>query len=256
MPGFLNRPDGERIAYHHTLGDAPGVLFLGGFKSDMSGSKALALEAWCRARGRAFTRFDYHGHGQSSGAFVDGSIGRWRDDVLAVLDELTEGPQILVGSSMGGWIMLLVALARPHRVAGLIGIAAAADFTEDLIRASLNDAQRERLQREGLIRQPSEYGPDPYPITAHLLDEARDHLLLRGALPISCPVRLLHGMRDADVPWQTSLRIAERLAGEDVRITLLKDGEHRLSRDADLVLLTDTLAELGSPSPLAGEGLG
>ncbi|MDX1606244.1 MAG: alpha/beta hydrolase [Candidatus Competibacterales bacterium] len=245
MPEFLHRPDGQRLAYERLPGRGPGVVFLGGFMSDMTGSKALALEDWCRARGRAFVRFDYQGHGQSDGAFTDGTIGRWHEDSLAVLDTLTDGPQILVGSSMGGWMMLLAALARPRRIAALVGIAAAPDFTEDLIRDRLDPDRHERLARDGVLHEPSDYGPEPTPVTRRLLDEGREHLLLRGEpLPLNCPIRLLHGMRDPDVPWQTSLRIAERVTGEDVHIHLVKDGEHRLSREADLALLVDTLATL------------
>jgi len=241
----LSLADGTRIGYRQTPGRAPGVIFLGGFMSNMSGGKAIALENACRSRGQAFLRFDYSGHGASSGRFEDGTIGRWRDEALAVLDELTTGTQILVGSSMGAWIMLLIALARPERIAGLLGVACAADFIEDLFWHHLDPATRETLQRDGVIYMPSDYDATPYPITLHLIEEAREHLLLRGArLPIQCPVRLLHGMRDASVPWQTSIKVAERLASEDVRVLLLKDGEHRLSRESDLNLLVEWLAEL------------
>lgn len=252
MPEFLSRQDRQPIAYHRTPGARPGVMFLGGFKSDMTGGKALALEHWCRAQGHAFLRFDYQGHGQSGGRFAEGTIGCWRDDALAALDELTEGPQILVGSSMGGWLMLLVALARPDRIAGLLGIACAADFTEDLIRDRLTADLRTVLARDGVFHQPSEYSDEATPITRRLLDEGRNHLLLRGdAIDLHCPVRLLHGMRDADVPWQTSVRVAEQLTGDDVRVVLIKDGEHRLSRESDLCLLTATLEELVERLPPA-----
>jgi pimeloyl-ACP methyl ester carboxylesterase len=243
---ILNLPDGATIAYHRLPGASPGVIFCGGFSSDMTGTKATALDKWCRRHGLAFLRFDYQGHGASSGRFEDGTIGSWTADALAVLDRLTEGQQIIVGSSMGGWIMLGLALARPERIAALLGVACAADFTEFMLWQRLDEATRERLQREGVIYVPSCYeGEDPYPITLHLLEEARQHLLLsRNTLPITCPVRLLHGMCDPDVPWQTSIQVAERLESNDVRVLLLKDGEHRLSRDSDLTLLTDLLAEL------------
>ena len=232
--GNLTREDGVTIAYRRTPGRAPGVVFLGGFRSDMSGTKALALEAHCRAAGRAYVRLDYRGHGESGGRFEDGTIGLWAGDAVAVLDAATEGPQILVGSSMGGWIMLLAALARPDRVAGLVGIAAAPDFTEDLIWARCPQAQRDAITREGVYMQPSEYDPNGYPITRGLIEDGRKHLLLRAPIGLDCPVRLLHGMQDPDVPWQTALRIAERLNSGDVTVTLIKDGAHRLSRAQDI----------------------
>lgn len=228
---------GTTIAYRSSPGVGPGLVFLTGFRSDMGGIKAVALERWARDRGRAFIRFDYHAHGQSGGDWADGSIGRWRDDALAVLDRLTEGPQILVGSSMGGWIALLLALARPDRVAGLMGIAPAPDFTERMIRPRLTAAQRDALESQGRFIAPSAYDPEGYPITRHLLEEARAHLLLPGPLAITCPVRLLHGQRDPDIPWRTSLDLADALHSADVQVTLVKDGDHRLSRDADIALM-------------------
>jgi pimeloyl-ACP methyl ester carboxylesterase len=211
--------------------------------SDMTGIKATWLEGFARARGHAFLRFDYTGHGASSGVFSEGTLGRWRDDALAALDRLTEGPQILVGSSMGGWIALLVTLARPQRIAGLVTIAAAPDFTEDLIAARLDKGQRAALARDGSFEEPSAYGP-PYRITRALLEDGRKHLLLRDAIAIAAPVRLLHGMADPDVPWQTSLRVTERLASRDVRLTLIKDGDHRLSREQDLALIGREIEDL------------
>src|SRR5690349_9461615 len=210
-PEFLARDDGERIAYRRVPGKAPGIVFLGGFMSDMSGTKATALEAFCRARGQAFLRFDYFGHGASSGAFRDATIGRWREDAITVLDHLTQGPQILVGSSMGGWMMLLAALARPASVAALVGIAAAPDFTQELMWPSFSADEQRRLVNEGAITVPSEYDPRGYTITHQLIEEGRRHLVLGDTVPIACPVRLLHGMADPDVPWQMSLRLAERL---------------------------------------------
>jgi pimeloyl-ACP methyl ester carboxylesterase len=254
-PATLNRADGHTLAYQRSVGHEPGVIFLGGFRSDMTGTKALTLENWCRQQERAFVRFDYFGHGASSGCFADATIGRWRDDACAVLDQLSAGPQILVGSSLGGWLMVLTALARPARVAGLIGIATAADFTEELIWAQLDAAARARLQQDGVLYQPSDYSTEPYPITLKLIEEGRQHLVLHAPIALTCPVRLLHGMDDSDVPWQTSLRLAEWLASCDVRITLIKDGEHRLSREQDLQLLLAMLAELtGSKRSTASIG--
>ena len=222
----------------------PGVVFCGGFRSDMTGGKAVHLEAACRARGQAFLRFDYSGHGQSGGRFEDGTIGRWLGDALAVIDRLTEGPQILIGSSMGGWIAALAALARPDRVAGLIGIAAAPDFTESLIWDRLSQSQRETLRRDGVLLRPSPYDGGPDPITLRLVEDGRDHLLLGAPVAIGVPVRLIHGMADSDVPWRQSLRLAERIAGPDVRLVLVKDGGHRLSRPQDLALISDELQRL------------
>jgi len=239
----LHRGDAT-IAYRRTPGRNPGVIFFGGFKSDMTGIKATALEDWARQAGHAYVRFDYQGHGASSGRFEEGSVGAWTADALAVLDQVTEGPQLLVGSSMGGWIMLLAALARPERVAGLVGIAPAPDFTERLIWSRMDPATREVLWREGVWRAASAYDPAGYPITRHLIEEGRRHLLLNRPVPLTCPVRLLHGQRDPDVPWQTSLDLAEAITGADVRVTLIKDGDHRLSRPGDIGLMTRTVAEL------------
>lgn len=221
----------------------PGVVFLSGFKSDMTGAKAAFLEESCRRRGQAFVRFDYQGHGFSSGKFEDGTIGRWKNDALAVIDTLTQGPQILVGSSMGGWLMLLCALARPARVCGLIGIAAAPDFTEDLFWNVLAEKQRKALMEKGHISAPSKYG-DPYVFTRGLIEDGRDHLLLRAPIHIDAPVRLLQGREDPDVPWETAGMIAKKLTGEDVEIIYVEDGDHRLSRDEDLALLDETLQSL------------
>jgi len=243
-PAELTLADGTVLAYYRSPGAAPGVIFLGGFTSDMTGIKATTLEHWCRGRGQAFIRFDYSGHGASAGRFADGSIGRWAAEALAVLDQLTEGPQILVGSSMGAWLMLLTALAQPERIAGLLGLACAADFTDYLLWERLDEPLRERLRRERVISLPSPYG-EPYIIALHLIEEAVEHRLLeRPELPIHCPVRLIHGISDADVPWQTSLRVAEKLTSPDVRVILVKDGEHTLSREQDLRLLTRTLGEM------------
>lgn len=247
----LTLADGASIAFRRMpatapagTGRLPGVMFCGGFRSDMTGSKALALEDRCRRAGQAFIRFDYTGHGQSSGHFQDGTIGDWLRDALAVLDQATEGPQILVGSSMGGWIAALAALARPERVAGLVGVAAAADFTEDLIWDRLSDDQRLQILQDGLLLRPSAYVEEPDPISRRLIEEARDHLLLGDPVAITAPVRLIHGMADQDVPWRQSLRLAERIIGPDVRLVLVKDGGHRLSRPEDLALIASEIDRL------------
>jgi pimeloyl-ACP methyl ester carboxylesterase len=239
----LPAADGTPLAFRRIEGRAPGVVFLGGFHSDMTGSKAEFLAAWCAARGRAFLRFDYAGHGASGGRFEDGTIGRWASDAETVLTRLTEGPQILVGSSMGGWIALLLALRHPTRVAGLIGIAAAPDFTEELMWQHFPAEVREAITQGGQWLRPSPYG-DAYPITRALIEDGRRHLLLGAPIAITAPVRLLHGQQDADVPWQHSLRIAERVTGRDVEVTLVKDGDHRLSTAANLALLGRVLGAL------------
>ncbi|MDO9709122.1 alpha/beta hydrolase [Paracraurococcus sp. LOR1-02] len=230
------------LAWRRRAGRGPGVVFLGGFNSDMTGSKAEDLSAFCAARGQAFLRFDYSGHGASGGRFVEGTIGRWAADAEAVLDALAAGPQVLVGSSMGGWIALLLALRRPERLAGLIGIAAAPDFTARM-EEGLTPEARAALERDGVWHRPSAYG-EPYPIARALIEEGRNHLLLHRPLPLVAPVRLLHGQQDPDVPWDLSLRIAAAVTGEDVQVTLIKDGDHRLSRPQDLALLRRTLAAL------------
>lgn len=255
----LTREDGATIAYHRLAAkrtDArsrawPGIIFLGGFMSDMTGTKATALESFARERGQAFIRFDYLGHGQSSGRFEEGTIGRWVEDAVAVLDHLSEGPQILVGSSMGGWIMLLTALARPARIAGLVGIAAAPDFTEDML-AGLSPEARDSLERDGAYRQPSDYSDEPYLITRELIEDGRRHLLLGGPIAIHCPVRLLQGMADRDVPWPTAIRVAEALESPDVEVTLVKSGDHRLSEPPDLSRLMRTLERLSDAAAHAG----
>jgi pimeloyl-ACP methyl ester carboxylesterase len=243
---------GATIAYRRVAAPAgdrrPGIVFLSGFLSDMTGTKGTALESWARERDRAMLRFDYSGHGRSSGCLRDGSIARWTEDALAALDQATSGPQVLVGSSMGGWIMLLAALTRPARIAGLVGIAAAPDFTEDLLWAQMQESTRARLLDEGVIFLPSQYQDAPMEITRALIDDGRRHLLLGGPIGIACPVRLLHGMADTDVPWQTSLRLAERLTSTDVTVTLIKDGDHRLSREQDLRRIFAAVEEISPES--------
>jgi pimeloyl-ACP methyl ester carboxylesterase len=248
-PGFLELARGRRLAYRRLPGRAPGVLFCGGYTSDMTGTKATALERFCREQGRAYTRFDYSGHGASSGEFADGTIGEWAGDAQAILDRATAGPMLVVGSSMGGWIMLLVALARPERVRGLVGIAAAPDFTEDLLLPQATPEQRRALAEQGYWMQPSGYGGEPYPITRRLIEEARAHLVLRAPIPIRCPVHLLHGQRDPDVPWQTALCLVERLESDDVTIELIKAGDHRLSSDRDLARLMGAVQRIAESAP-------
>jgi pimeloyl-ACP methyl ester carboxylesterase len=220
------------------------VLFCGGFTSDMTGTKALALERHCRDTGRQYARFDYGGHGASSGRFEDGTIGGWAADALAIVDRVIEGPLIVVGSSMGGWIMLLLALARPDRIHGLIGIAAAPDFTEDLLLPQATDEQHRQLAADRYWLQPSAYGDRAYPVTERLIEDGRRHLLLRAPIPIGRPVHLLHGQRDQDVPWETSLRLAERLQSDDVTIELIKAGDHRLSSAPDIARIIRAIERL------------
>ncbi|HEY9164244.1 MAG TPA: alpha/beta hydrolase [Magnetovibrio sp.] len=246
---MLSRDDGGTIAYHFTPGKAmdktTGVVFLGGFRSDMEGSKALALQQWCEDEGRAYLRFDYTGHGQSSGAFEEGCIGDWAADALYAFDQLTQGPQVLVGSSMGGWLALLVARERAERVRGLVGLAAAPDFTEDLIWAKLSDDQRAELLDKGQVLEPNDYDPsEPYVITQKLIEDGRRHLVLREPLNITVPVRLIQGMQDADVPWSTALSLQEALVSDDVEVQFVKSGDHRLSEAQDLRRLEVTLGAL------------
>ena len=245
----LQRPGRPAIAYHaitaHGKGATyPGVLFCGGFMSDMTGTKAMFLEHYCRERGQAFVRFDYSGHGGSEGSFREGTIGGWAEDATALLDHATEGPQIVIGSSMGGWIMSLLARSRPDRVAALIGIAAAPDFTEELMWPGFTPAQRHALETQGVLEQPSAYSAEPYVITRALIEDGRRQRVLPDGIDGQFPVRLLHGMRDPDVPWDLSIRLAAAIRSEDCRVILVKDGDHRLSRDQDLALLGETLAEL------------
>ena len=235
---FLELEDlpGERIAYSRlpaTRPGRPGLVFLGGFMSDMTGTKATALEAYAERCGLAFVRFDYRGHGSSSGRFEEGTIGAWTADATQVLDRLTEGPQILIGSSMGGWVALLLALAWPERVAGLVGIAAAPDFTDAMWEEFPQEA-RHAIATEGRWAVASDYSEEPYLITRALIEDGRRHRLLDGPISLHCPVRLLQGSADTDVPWQTATRLMERLDSADVETILVKDGDHRLSSERDL----------------------
>ena len=242
---ILARPGGASIAYHLNDGNSPTVVFLHGYRSDMGGGKALRLEAFCRARGYRFLRFDGFGHGASSGDIHDGTISRWASDAVAVLDALTVGKVVLVGSSLGGWIALLAALERRDRVAGLVGIAAAPDFTEDLMWATFTPEQRRELLEKDEVIVPNCYEPaNPWRIPRRLIEDGRRHLLLRDTVNLACPVRLIQGQRDPDVPWQTALRLADCLAPADVEITLIKDGDHRLSRDQDMTLICRVVGAL------------
>ncbi len=244
MPEFLTTPQGRRIAYHRRAGRGPGVVFLGGFKSDMGGTKALHLQDWAEATGRAFLRFDYSGHGESSGAFLDGAIGDWFEDAMAVVQALTVGPQVLVGSSMGGWIALLLARALPERVAGLVGVAAAPDFTEDSMWAGFTPAQRAALAAEGRVVLPSDYDPAGYVITRRLIEEGRGRLVLRDPLPLRFAVRLLQGTADTDVPPAVALRLLDHATGPDIRLTLVKGADHRFSTPDCLALIERAVAEV------------
>ncbi len=239
-PAWLTRPDGLRLAYRHSQSTGPTLIFLPGYMSDMQGSKAIALETWAKAQGRAMLRLDYSGCGESDGAFEDATLTIWRDDVLLLIDALTSGPVILVGSSMGGWLMLLIALARPERVAGLVGIAAAPDFTD----WGFTQDQKMVLLREGRLEQASAYSDVPTVTTRALWQSGEANRLLHAEIAIDCLVRLLHGQRDADVPWSYSPHLASRLRSADVQTLLVKDGDHRLSRDQDIALLIATVSAL------------
>jgi pimeloyl-ACP methyl ester carboxylesterase len=243
-PSFLDLPDGRRIAHHRSPGRSPGVVFLGGFRSDMTGTKAVYLEDWARAQGRAFLRLDYTGHGASSGDFLEGCIGDWARDARDALDRLTEGPQVLVGSSMGGWIALRLARSAPERIAGLVGIAAAPDFTEDSMWAGFDADQRARLMAEGAVALPSDYSDEPYVITRRLIEDGREQLVLRDPLDLPFPVRLLHGTADADVALSVPLRLIAHATGPDIRLTLVKDADHRFSTPELLALIARTIEEI------------
>lgn len=242
MPDFLDTGHGRRIAYHQSAGDGPGVVFLGGFKSDMEGTKAVHLEAWAKAQGRAFLRLDYSGHGQSSGEFTEGAIGDWAQDAQDVISALTKGPQILVGSSMGGWISLLMAKRIPARIAGLVTIAAAPDFTEDSMWGGFTDAQKAELE-SGQVALPSDYGA-PYIITKRLIEEGRNNLVLRAPLSLPFPTRFLQGTADADVDMSVALRLMDHAQGPDMQLTLLKDADHRFSDGPALALVEAALIDV------------
>ena len=235
---------GQHLAFNRHGGKSPGVVFLCGHGSDMEGTKALACQEWAAARGQAFVRFDYRGHGGSSGDIMDHNITSWTSDAVAVIDGLTKGPQIVVGSSLGGWIMLNLALEREDRVAGVIGIAAAPDFTEDLLWDTFDDAQKARMEKDGEISLDNPYGDEPVRYPYHLVTDGRKNLRLRGPLDIKAPVHLLQGMQDHEVPWDTSVRIAECLVGDDVEVSLVKTAGHRFSGPGEIALLESALERM------------
>ena len=242
-PQFLARPDGNRIAYRQVAGEGPTVLWLGGFHSDMTGTKAQVLADQAEATGAAYLRFDYFGHGESDGDFADGTITRWREDALAVIDELTEGPLVLVGSSMGGWIACLAAMVRPERVKAMVLIAPAPDFTAKLMEPDLSDEARAAIAKDGFWIRPSEYDDGGYAITRELLEDGARWSILQGDVPIDVPVRVLQGGADPDVPWTHALELANSLKSDDVVFILIKDGDHRLSRPRDLERLVAAVSE-------------
>ncbi|MCA8879199.1 MAG: alpha/beta hydrolase [Rhodobacteraceae bacterium] len=242
-PEFLDTAAGRRIAYRRTEGSGPGVVFLGGFVSDMEGTKAVHLEAWASERGRAFLRFDYSGHGASSGEFAEGAIGDWAADAMAVIEAVADGPQILVGSSMGGWISLLVARALPAKVAGMVTVAAAPDFTEDGFWASFGDAERSAIMEEGGLQIPSDYGA-PYVITERLILDGRENLVLRTPLVLPFPVRMLQGTADREVPMDTALRLLGHATADDLRLTLVKGADHRFSTPDCLAMIERAVDEV------------
>jgi pimeloyl-ACP methyl ester carboxylesterase len=241
--------DMRRIAVRLRDGTAPGLVWLGGFKSDMKGTKAVALDQWAEAQGRACIRFDYSGHGESGGEFVNGTIGRWLEESVAVFERFASGPQVLIGSSMGGWLALLLARelkARPPgqaSVAGLVLIAPAVDFTEELMWQRFSPEVKLQIETEGAWMRPSQYSEAPYPITRRLIEEGRSHLMLGGLIETGCPVRILQGVQDPDVPWQHAVELSSRLVRDDVVLTLVKDGDHRLSRPEDIERLLAAVAE-------------
>ncbi len=241
----------RRIALRIRPGAPPGLFWLGGFKSDMRGTKAVALDRWAAEHGRGCIRFDYSGHGESGGAFVDGTIGRWLEESIAVFERFAAGPQVLVGSSMGAWIALLLARALKRRtgpapagsLAGLVLIAPAVDFTEELMWKQFPPAVQRQIETTGSWLRPSQYAEEPYPITRGLIEDGRRHLLLGGLIEIGCPVRILQGVQDPDVPWQHAVELSSRLAHDDVVLTMVKDGDHRLSRPEDIERLIAAVAE-------------
>jgi pimeloyl-ACP methyl ester carboxylesterase len=252
-PTFIALGQGSasrRIAVRARAGGSPGLFWLGGFKSDMMGTKAVALDAWAAERHRACVRFDYSGNGESGGDFIDGTIGRWLEESVAVFEQFCAGPQVVIGSSMGGWMALLLAreLARRQAnrasLAGLVLIAPAPDFTEELMWKRFSPQARHEIETRGVWLRPSEYG-EPYPITRALIEEGRRHLLLGSAIEVGCPVRILQGAQDPDVPWRHAFALAHRLPADDVVLTMIQDGDHRLSRPQDIARIIAAVAEIG-----------
>ena len=252
-PDFIEVGEGNdrrRIAVRAREGSAPGLFWLGGFNSDMKGTKALALDAWAAEHGRGCVRFDYSGHGESGGAFADGTIGRWLEESVAVFGQFCSGPQVVIGSSMGGWMALLLARELGKRpdsrasLAGLVLIAPAPDFTELLMWNGFSPEVKRQIETSGVWLRPSEYG-EPYPITRALIEEGRNHLLLGSAIEVGCPVRILQGAQDPDVPWQHAFALAHRLPADDVVLTMIQDGDHRLSRPQDIARMLAAVAEIG-----------
>jgi pimeloyl-ACP methyl ester carboxylesterase len=238
------------IAVRARPGGAPGLFWLGGFHSDMQGIKAIALDAWAAEQDRACVRFDYSGHGESGGDFIDGTIGRWLEDSVAVFEQFCAGPQVVIGSSMGGWMALLLAREIANRpesrasLAGLVLIAPAPDFTEQLMWNGFSPEIQQEIQTQGVWLRPSQYG-DPYPITRALIEEGRNHLLLGSAIKVGCPVRILQGAQDPDVPWRHAFALTQRLPSDDVVLTMIQDGDHRLSRPQDIARIIAAVAEMG-----------
>ena len=246
MAAHLETAQGRKLAYHHHAGAGPGIVFLGGFMSDMSGTKAVWLQDWARAQGRAFLRFDYSGHGESSGRFEEGCIGDWAEDAMAALEALTEGPQVLVGSSMGGWIALLLARRVPARVQGLVGIAAAPDFTQDSMWQGLSADQQRAVERDGQVSVPNSYDDRPYILTRRLFEDGRDQSVLRTPLPLPFPVRLLQGTADEAVATDVPLRLMDHADCPDLRLTLVKGADHRFSSPDCLTLVAQAIEEVSA----------
>src|SRR6202166_456204 len=249
-PAFIEIGKGDaarRVAVRARAGGSPGLFWLGGFKSDMQGTKALALDAWAAGQGRACVRFDYSGHGESGGAFIDGTIGRWLEESLAVFEQFCRGPQVVIGSSMGGWMALLLAREMAKRtgpsLAGLVLIAPAPDFTEVLMWNAFSPEVKQEIETKGVWLRPSQYG-EPYPITRALIEEGRQHLLLGSAIDVGCPVRILQGAQDPDVPWQHAFALAHVLPVDGVVLTVIQDGDHRLSRPQDIARMIAAVAEM------------
>jgi pimeloyl-ACP methyl ester carboxylesterase len=252
-PAFIEVGQGDatrRIAVRARSGGPPGLFWLGGFKSDMQGTKAIALDAWAGEQNRACVRFDYSGHGESGGDFIDGTIGRWLEESVAVFEQFCAGPQVVIGSSMGGWMALLLAREIAGRqatrasLAGLVLIAPAPDFTEELMWKGFSPEARQEIETRGVWLRPSEYG-EPYPITRALIEEGREHLVLGSAIEVGCPVRILQGAQDPDVPWRHAFALAHRLPADDVVLTMIQDGDHRLSRPQDIARIIAAVAEIG-----------